>query len=99
MPVTVSAWGELLGMLSLQLLLPASHATHLVPLWVCRCLPMMFINKKLFSTALLGLLVTLSIIALILSLVRVEDVTLPPTIQVSQKRVPEQPWGGESPWL
>lgn len=41
----------------------------------------MFINKKLFTTALLGLLVTLSIIALILSLVRVEDVTLPPTVQ------------------
>lgn len=42
---------------------------------------MMFVNKKLFTTALLGLLVTLSIIALILSLVRVEDVTLPPTVQ------------------
>ncbi|OXB80636.1 UNVERIFIED_CONTAM: hypothetical protein H355_005565 [Colinus virginianus] len=41
----------------------------------------MFVNKKLFTTALLGLLVTLSIIALILSLVRVEDVTLPPTVQ------------------
>ncbi|XP_052537283.1 ectonucleoside triphosphate diphosphohydrolase 8-like isoform X2 [Tympanuchus pallidicinctus] len=41
----------------------------------------MFINKKLFTTALLGLLVTLSIIALVLSLVRVEDVTLPPTVQ------------------
>uniref|UniRef100_A0A669Q4Z3 Ectonucleoside triphosphate diphosphohydrolase 8 n=1 Tax=Phasianus colchicus TaxID=9054 RepID=A0A669Q4Z3_PHACC len=36
--------------------------------WVCRCLPVMFINKKLFTTALLGLLVTLSIIALVLSL-------------------------------
>ncbi|POI31231.1 hypothetical protein CIB84_005017 [Bambusicola thoracicus] len=42
---------------------------------------MMFVNKKLFTTALLGLLVTLSIIALVLSLVRVEDVTLPPTVQ------------------
>ncbi|XP_072208818.1 ectonucleoside triphosphate diphosphohydrolase 8-like [Excalfactoria chinensis] len=42
---------------------------------------MMFVNKKLFTTALLGLLVALSIIALILSLVRVEDVTLPPTVQ------------------
>uniref|UniRef100_G1MRZ2 Ectonucleoside triphosphate diphosphohydrolase 8 n=1 Tax=Meleagris gallopavo TaxID=9103 RepID=G1MRZ2_MELGA len=41
----------------------------------------MFVNKKLFTTALLGLLVTLSIIALILSLVRVEDVSLPPTVQ------------------
>lgn len=59
----------------------------------------MFINKKLFTTALLGLLVTLSIIALVLSLVRVEDVTLPPTVQVSQKRVPEQHWAGENQWL
>lgn len=60
---------------------------------------MMFVNKKLFTTALLGLLVTLSIIALILSLVRVEDVTLPPTVQVSQRRVPEHHWGDESQWL
>lgn len=105
MPVIVSAWGRLLRMLSLQLLLtstapsrPCPHTLYL-SVWVCRCLPMMFVNKKLFTTALLGLLVTLSIIALILSLVRVEDVTLPPTVQVSQRRVPEQHWGDESQWL
>lgn len=42
----------------------------------------MFANKKLFTTTLLGVLVTLSIIALVLSLVKIEDVALPPTVKV-----------------
>ncbi|XP_032056425.1 ectonucleoside triphosphate diphosphohydrolase 8-like [Aythya fuligula] len=41
----------------------------------------MFANKKLFTTSLLGVLVTLSIIALVLSLVKIEDVALPPTVK------------------
>ncbi|XP_035420521.1 ectonucleoside triphosphate diphosphohydrolase 8-like [Cygnus atratus] len=41
----------------------------------------MFANKKLFTTTLLGVLVTLSIIALVLSLVKIEDVALPPTVK------------------
>ncbi|XP_010156376.1 PREDICTED: ectonucleoside triphosphate diphosphohydrolase 8-like [Eurypyga helias] len=41
----------------------------------------MFANKKPFITAILGALVALSIIALVLSLVKIEDVTLPPTVK------------------
>uniref|UniRef100_A0A8C3C6P2 Ectonucleoside triphosphate diphosphohydrolase 8 n=1 Tax=Cairina moschata TaxID=8855 RepID=A0A8C3C6P2_CAIMO len=41
----------------------------------------MFANKKLFTTTLLGVLVTLSIIALVLSLVKIEDVALPPMVK------------------
>ncbi|XP_074967913.1 ectonucleoside triphosphate diphosphohydrolase 8-like [Phalacrocorax aristotelis] len=41
----------------------------------------MFTNKKHFTTAIIGVLITLSIIALILSLVKIEDVTLPPTVK------------------
>ncbi|XP_035197887.1 ectonucleoside triphosphate diphosphohydrolase 8-like isoform X2 [Oxyura jamaicensis] len=42
---------------------------------------MMFANKKLFTTTILGVLVTLSIIALVLSLVKIEDVALPPMVK------------------
>lgn len=42
---------------------------------------MMFANKKHFTIAIVGALVALSIIALVLSLVKVEDVTLPPTVK------------------
>ncbi|XP_053940157.1 ectonucleoside triphosphate diphosphohydrolase 8-like isoform X3 [Cuculus canorus] len=42
---------------------------------------MMFANKKHFTTAVIGALIALSIIALVLSLVRIEDVTLPPTVK------------------
>ncbi|KAK2517715.1 hypothetical protein Q9233_012971 [Columba guinea] len=41
----------------------------------------MFTNKKHFSAAIIGALVALSIIALVLSLVKIEDVTLPPTVK------------------
>uniref|UniRef100_A0A8D0EH89 Ectonucleoside triphosphate diphosphohydrolase 8 n=1 Tax=Strix occidentalis caurina TaxID=311401 RepID=A0A8D0EH89_STROC len=41
----------------------------------------MFVNKKHFTSAIVGALVALSIIALVLSLVRIEDVTLPPTVK------------------
>ncbi|XP_009942993.2 ectonucleoside triphosphate diphosphohydrolase 8-like [Opisthocomus hoazin] len=41
----------------------------------------MFANKKHFITAIIGALVTLSIIALVLSLVKIEDVTLPPMVK------------------
>lgn len=49
---------------------------------------MMFANKKHFTIAIVGALVALSIIALVLSLVKVEDVTLPPTVKVSPKKGP-----------
>ncbi|XP_009574012.1 PREDICTED: ectonucleoside triphosphate diphosphohydrolase 8 [Fulmarus glacialis] len=42
---------------------------------------MMFANKKHFTTAIVGALIALSIIALVLSLVKIEDVTLPPTVK------------------
>ncbi|XP_051492483.1 ectonucleoside triphosphate diphosphohydrolase 8-like isoform X5 [Apus apus] len=42
---------------------------------------MIFANKKHFSTATVGALVTVSIIALVLSLVKIDDVTLPPTVK------------------
>lgn len=57
-------------------------SNHLSPLCACRRLPTMFANKKLFTTTLLGVLVTLSIIALVLSLVKIEDVALPPMVKV-----------------
>ncbi|XP_064892259.1 ectonucleoside triphosphate diphosphohydrolase 8 isoform X2 [Columba livia] len=41
----------------------------------------MFTNKKHFSAAIIGALVALSIIALVLSLVKIEDVTLSPTVK------------------
>uniref|UniRef100_A0A663NEC8 Ectonucleoside triphosphate diphosphohydrolase 8-like n=1 Tax=Athene cunicularia TaxID=194338 RepID=A0A663NEC8_ATHCN len=41
----------------------------------------MFANKKHFTSAIVGALIALSIIALVLSLVRIEDVTLPPTVK------------------
>ncbi|XP_027752726.1 ectonucleoside triphosphate diphosphohydrolase 8 [Empidonax traillii] len=41
----------------------------------------MMANKKPFTSAIIGALVALSIIALVLSLVKVEDVTLPPTVK------------------
>uniref|UniRef100_A0A8C3PJH1 Ectonucleoside triphosphate diphosphohydrolase 8 n=1 Tax=Calidris pygmaea TaxID=425635 RepID=A0A8C3PJH1_9CHAR len=41
----------------------------------------MFANKKHFITAIVGALVALSIIALVLCLVRIEDVTLPATVK------------------
>uniref|UniRef100_A0A8U7N418 Uncharacterized protein n=1 Tax=Corvus moneduloides TaxID=1196302 RepID=A0A8U7N418_CORMO len=41
----------------------------------------MLAKKKPFTSAIVGALVALSIIALVLSLVRVEDVTLPPTVK------------------
>ncbi|XP_009327325.1 PREDICTED: ectonucleoside triphosphate diphosphohydrolase 8-like [Pygoscelis adeliae] len=41
----------------------------------------MFINKKHFTNAIVGALVALSIIALVLSLVKIEDVALPPTVK------------------
>ncbi|XP_064533370.1 ectonucleoside triphosphate diphosphohydrolase 8-like [Pseudopipra pipra] len=41
----------------------------------------MMANKKPFTSAIIGTLVALSIIALVLSLVKVEDVTLPPTVK------------------
>uniref|UniRef100_A0A8C3NKA1 Uncharacterized protein n=1 Tax=Geospiza parvula TaxID=87175 RepID=A0A8C3NKA1_GEOPR len=41
----------------------------------------MLARKKSFTSAIIGALVALSIIALVLSLVRVEDVTLPPTVK------------------
>uniref|UniRef100_A0A672UAB1 Ectonucleoside triphosphate diphosphohydrolase 8 n=1 Tax=Strigops habroptila TaxID=2489341 RepID=A0A672UAB1_STRHB len=41
----------------------------------------MFTNKKHLTSAIIGALVTLSIIALVLSLVNIEDVTLPPTVK------------------
>lgn len=51
----------------------------------------MFANKKHFTTAIIGALIGLSIIALVLSLVKVEDVTLPPTVKVSLKEGPQAP--------
>uniref|UniRef100_A0A8C6K5W2 Uncharacterized protein n=1 Tax=Melopsittacus undulatus TaxID=13146 RepID=A0A8C6K5W2_MELUD len=41
----------------------------------------MFKNKKHFTNAIVGALVALSIIALVLSLVNIEDVALPPTVK------------------
>uniref|UniRef100_A0A8B9MSJ7 Ectonucleoside triphosphate diphosphohydrolase 8 n=1 Tax=Accipiter nisus TaxID=211598 RepID=A0A8B9MSJ7_9AVES len=41
----------------------------------------MFAHKKHFTNAIVGALVALSIIALVLSLVDIEDVTLPPTVK------------------
>uniref|UniRef100_A0A8B9Z1Y3 Ectonucleoside triphosphate diphosphohydrolase 8 n=1 Tax=Buteo japonicus TaxID=224669 RepID=A0A8B9Z1Y3_9AVES len=41
----------------------------------------MFAHKKHFTNAIIGALVALSIIALVLSLVDIEDVTLPPTVK------------------
>ncbi|XP_071430425.1 ectonucleoside triphosphate diphosphohydrolase 8-like [Pithys albifrons albifrons] len=41
----------------------------------------MMANKKPFTSAIVGVVVALSIIALVLSLVKVEDVTLPPTVK------------------
>lgn len=41
----------------------------------------MLARKKPFTSAIIGALVALSIIALVFSLVRVEDVTLPPTVK------------------
>ncbi|XP_066188675.1 ectonucleoside triphosphate diphosphohydrolase 8-like [Sylvia atricapilla] len=41
----------------------------------------MLARKKYFISAIVGALVALSIISLVLSLVRVEDVTLPPTVK------------------
>ncbi|KAJ7406727.1 Ectonucleoside triphosphate diphosphohydrolase 8 [Pitangus sulphuratus] len=41
----------------------------------------MMATKKPFTSAIIGALVALSIIALVLSLVKVEDVTLPPTVK------------------
>lgn len=73
----------------------------------------MLARKKSFSSAIIGALVALSVIALVLSLVGVEDVTLPPTVKVSPERVPEHlspgtlgrcsepaaaPWGWEGHW-
>lgn len=52
----------------------------------------MLARKKPFTSAIVGGLVALSIIALVLSLARVEDVTLPPTIKVSPGKVPERLW-------
>lgn len=46
----------------------------------------MLARKKSFISAIVGTLVALSIISLVLILVRVEDVTLPPTVKVSQRR-------------
>lgn len=46
----------------------------------------MLARKKPFTSAIVGALVALSIISLVLILVRVEDVTLPPTVKVSQRR-------------
>lgn len=46
---------------------------------------MMLANKKHFTAATVGALVALSIVALVLSLVKIEDVTLPPTVKVSPK--------------
>lgn len=48
----------------------------------------MFTNKKHFTSAVVGALVALSIIALVLSLVNTEDVALPPTVKVSPKEGP-----------
>ncbi|XP_014805210.1 PREDICTED: ectonucleoside triphosphate diphosphohydrolase 8-like isoform X1 [Calidris pugnax] len=42
---------------------------------------MMFANKKHFITAIVGALIAFSIIALVLCLVRIEDVTLPATVK------------------
>lgn len=74
----------------------------------------MLARKKSFTSAIVGALVALSIIALVLSLVRVEDVTLPPTVKVSPEKVPEHlvspvplgrcsepaagPWSWEGQW-
>lgn len=74
----------------------------------------MLTRKEPFTSAIVGALVALSIIALVLSLVRVEDVTLPPTVKVSPEQVPEPlvspvplgrcsepaagPWGWEGQW-
>lgn len=52
----------------------------------------MLAKKKPFTSAIVAALVALSIIALVLSLVRVEDVTLPPTVKVSPEEVPEPLW-------
>lgn len=51
----------------------------------------MFAHKKHFTNAIVGALVALSIIALVLSLVDIEDVTLPPTVKVSPKEGPRAP--------
>lgn len=58
----------------------------------------MLARKKSFISAIVGTLVALSIIALVLSLVRVEDVMLPPTVKVSPENVPEHLWCAQSPW-
>ncbi|KAM9370773.1 LOW QUALITY PROTEIN: ectonucleoside triphosphate diphosphohydrolase 8-like [Phaethornis superciliosus] len=42
---------------------------------------MIFANKKHFPTAIIGVLIALSIIALVLSLVKTDDVTLPPMVK------------------
>ncbi|KAM6296904.1 ectonucleoside triphosphate diphosphohydrolase 8-like [Aegotheles albertisi] len=42
---------------------------------------MRFANKKHFTTAIVGALMALSIIALVLSLVKIDDVTLPPMVK------------------
>lgn len=51
----------------------------------------MFADKKHFTSAIVGALVALAVIALVLSLVRVEDVTLPPTVKVSPEGCPQAP--------
>lgn len=51
----------------------------------------MFDNKKHFTTAIVGVLVAFSIIALVLSLVKIEDVTLPPMVKVSSKEDSQTP--------
>lgn len=51
----------------------------------------MFANKKHLTNATVGVLVTLSIIALVLSLLKIEDVTLPPTAKVRPKEGPRAP--------
>lgn len=48
----------------------------------------MFINKKHFTSAIVGALVALSIIALVLSLVKIEDVALPPSQGEPKRRSP-----------
>ncbi|XP_071622184.1 ectonucleoside triphosphate diphosphohydrolase 8-like [Heliangelus exortis] len=42
---------------------------------------MVFANKKHFPTAIIGVLVAFSIVALVLSLVKTDDVTLPPVVK------------------
>lgn len=50
----------------------------------------MLAGKERFSRAAAGALVALCIVALVLSLVRVEDVTLPPTVKVSPEEGPKR---------